>query len=63
MDESPPMAISASQELLKAAPCIVPAPDPIPVIGSVFGSGIIGGESLEDFRLSFSIFIQSREIV
>lgn len=54
------MAISASQELLKAAPCIEPGPDsdPDPVAGSdpdcsVVGSGITGDESLEDFRLSF----------
>lgn len=69
MEESP-MAISASQELLKAAPCIEPGPDsesgsdsdPDPVTGSdpdcpPIGSGITDGESLEDFRLSFYVNI------
>ena len=60
-----PIAISASQELLKAAPCIGSDPDsnPDPVIGSdpdcsVVDSGTIGGESLEDFRLTFKIKIK-----
>lgn len=61
MAESP-MAISASHELLRAAPCMesdpIPTPAPVPITGSdpvgfVVGSGITGDESLEDFRLPF----------
>lgn len=50
------MAIFASQELLKAAPCIVPESDSDSGSDSVcvFDSGTVGDESLEDFRLSFS---------
>lgn len=56
MDESPPIAIFASQELLKAAPCIVPGSDSDPGSDSVSvsDSGMVDGESFEDFRLSFS---------